>query len=139
MRTMTRTFSNSFSHLTMKKLSLLLGTLGGAMAGYVFSNTKLREELADAKDAEAAGKILAKHLQKDGKQVGKEIQTFVKSDAVQDNVKKAKTYADSQFKKLKGDLQGMMAKGAKKTKTAVSKAAPKAKTAAKKAAPKKAA
>jgi hypothetical protein len=120
----------------MRKLSLLLGTLGGAMAGYVFSNTKLREELADAKDAEHAGKILAKHLQKDGKQVGQEIHQFVKSDAVQDNVTKAKKYADSQFKKLKGDLKGMVAKGAKKTQKAVSKASTKAKTATKKAAKK---
>lgn len=104
----------------MKKLSLLLGALGGAMAGYVFSNGKLREELADAKDAEAAGKILAKHLQKDGKQIGKEVQSFVKSDAVQDNVKKAKQYADSQFKKLKTDLKGMVSN--KKSKTASKKA-----------------
>lgn len=116
----------------MRKLSLLLGTLGGAMAGYVFSNTKLRDELADAKDAEEAGKILAKHLQKDGQQVGKEIQQFVKSDAVQDNMNKAKKYADTQFKKLKGDLKGMMSKGAKKTAKAASKTATKAKTAAKK-------
>lgn len=121
----------------MKKLSLLLGALGGAMAGYVFSNTKLREELSDAKDADEAGKILAKHLQKDGKQVGKEIQQFVKSDAVQDNVKKAKQYADKQLKKLKGDLTTMMKKGAKKTAT-TAKAVAKPKTASKKKTAKKA-
>lgn len=128
---------NSFSFSTppifMRKLSMLLGALGGAMAGYVFSNTKLREELADAKDAEAAGKILAKHLQKDGKQIGKEVQQFVKSDAVQDNLKKAKDYANTQVKKMKGDLQEMM-KGEKKT-SAVKSAAkkPAAKKTSKKA------
>jgi hypothetical protein len=116
----------------MRKLSLLLGALGGAMAGYVFSNTKLRDELADAKDAEEAGKILAKHLQRDGKQVGKEIQQFVKSDAVQDNVVKAKKYANSQLKKLRGDIDSMVKKGVKKSKAVASKSMAKAKTATKK-------
>ncbi len=105
----------------MRKLSLLLGTLGGAMAGYVFSNSKLRDELAKAKDAEAAGKILAKHLQKDSKQVGKEIKEFVQSDAVQENVKKAQDYADKSFKKFKGDLKEMVQKGTQKTKTSAQK------------------
>ncbi len=108
-------------HDAMRKLSLLLGTLGGAMAGYVFSNTKLREELTKAKDAEAAGKILAKHLQKDGRQVGKEIQEFVKSDAVQDNMQKAKTYVNTNAKKLQKDLKDMMKKGVKKAKKTVKK------------------
>ena len=117
----------------MRKLSLLVGALGGVMAGYVFSNNKLREELADAKDAEAAGKILAKHLQKDSQQIGKEIHQFVKSDAVQDNVTKAKKYADAQLKKLKGDLKGMMAKGEKKVAVAAKKGVARAKTVAKKA------
>ena len=99
----------------MKKLSLLLGTLGGALAGYVFSNTKLREELAGAKDAETAGKILTKHLQKDSKQIGSEVHKFVKSDVVQDNMKKAKEYVQDNAKKLQGDLKKMVAKPAMKT------------------------
>ena len=40
----------------MKKISLLLSTLGGAMGGYLLSNKKLREELMKAKDAETAAK-----------------------------------------------------------------------------------
>lgn len=92
----------------MKKLSLLLGTLGGALAGYVFSNTNLREELAKAKDADTAGKILAKHLQKDGKQIGREVKQFVQSDVVQDNMKKAKLYVKRNARKLQGDLKGMI-------------------------------
>jgi len=116
----------------MRKLSLLLGTLGGAMAGYVFSNKQLRDELGKAKDAEAAGKILAKHLQKDGKLVGKEVKEFVQSDAVQDNLSKAKEYVQDNAKKLRTDLQAMMKQGAKKAKTAMGgKKAP-----AKKSAPK---
>lgn len=91
------------------------------MAGYVFSNTKLRDELGTAKDAEAAGKILAKHLQKDGKQVGKEIRDFVQSDVVQDQYTKARQYVNENAKKLKGDLKGMV----QKQKTAASKSAAK--------------
>lgn len=118
----------------MRKLSLLLGTLGGAVAGYVFSNTKLRDELSKAKDAEAAGKILAKHLQRDSKQVGKEIKEFVQSDAVQDNVEKAKEYATKNMKKLKSDLKEMVQEGALKAKKAVQKKVPVAKATKKPAA-----
>lgn len=114
----------------MKKLSLLLGALGGAMAGYVFSNGKLREELADAKDAEAAGKVLARHLQRDGKEIGKEIQSFVKSEPVQKNFAKAKKYVNTNAKKLRGDLKAMINKTAEKAtsaaKTQVRKAVKKA-------------
>lgn len=101
----------------MRKLPLLLGTLGGAMAGYLFSNKKLREELSDAKNAEQAGKILAAHLQKDGKQIGAEVQKFVKSDMVQENLSKAKKTAQQYAKKWKGDALSFV-------KTARKKAAP---------------
>lgn len=106
----------------MKKLSLFLGTIGGAVAGYVFSNTKLREELATAKDAEEAGRILAKHLQADGKQIGKEVKTFVESDVVQTNMKKAQTYVQKNAKKLQSDLKAMVGSAKKPAKKAVSKA-----------------
>jgi hypothetical protein len=117
----------------MKKLSLLLGALGGAMAGYVFSNSKLREELSDAKDAEAAGKILAKHLQKDSKQIGHEMKQFVESDEVQANLTKAKKYVQSNAKKLQNDLKSMISKGAAKGKKVAITATKKASTGAKKA------
>lgn len=117
----------------MKKVSLLIGALGGAMAGYVFSNNKLREDLSAAKDPEEAGKILAKHLQKDSQMIGKEIHQFVKSDAVQDNMHKAKKYAEGQMKKLKTDLKGMMAKGEKKVAKTAKKATAQAKKTIKKA------
>jgi hypothetical protein len=116
----------------MKKLSLLLGTLGGAMAGYIFSNSKLREELSGAKDAETAGKILAKHLQHDGKQLGKEVQEFAKSDVVKDNLKKAKHYVQANAKKLRKDLSGMVQENKGKVKTAAHKATIKAKAGVKK-------
>jgi hypothetical protein len=88
----------------MRKLSLLLGTMGGALAGYLFSNRPLREELSKAKDAEAAGRVLAKHLAKDGKQIGSEVKKFVESDEVQDNLAKAKVYVKDTAKKMQGEL-----------------------------------
>ena len=121
--------------IRMRKLPLLLGTLGGAMAGYLFSNKKLREELSSAKDAEAAGKILAKHLQHDGQQIGAEVQKFVKSDVIQDNFGKAKKMATQYGKKLKGEMSSFMKSGMKKMK----KAAPVRESAPRKSAMKKAA
>ncbi len=117
----------------MKKLSLLLGALGGAMAGYVFSNSKLREELSDAKDAESAGKILAKHLQHDSKKIGHEMKQFVESDEIQQNLHKAKKYVQDNAKKLQHDLKSMIGKGAGKAKKVVVRATKKAEVRMKKA------
>ena len=114
----------------MRKVSLLLGTLGGAMAGYLFSNSKLREELANAKDAEAAGKILAKHLQTDGKKIGSEVQKFAKSPEVQGNLKKAKKFVADHAKKLQKDMKSFVKEGAAKAKSAAKMAPAKAKSAA---------
>ncbi len=95
----------------MRKLTLLLGAMGGAMAGYVFSNKTLRDELTKAKDAEAAGKVLAKHLAKDGKQVGHEVKKFIESDEVQDNLAKAKKYAMDQAKELQKNAMSLVKQG----------------------------
>ncbi|MFA5272980.1 MAG: hypothetical protein WC353_02350 [Candidatus Peribacter sp.] len=88
----------------MKKLSLLIGTLGGAMAGYLFSNQKLRKDLAGAKDAETAARLLGKHLQQDGKKLAAQAQEFVESEEVQKNLKKAKTYAQDTFEVARKEL-----------------------------------
>lgn len=117
----------------MKKVSLLLGALGGAMAGYVFSNGKLREELADAKDAEAAGKILAKHLQQDGKKIGHEVKKFAQSDDVKDNMAKAKKFVQQHAKKLKDDMKTFVKEGKMNMQKAAKTAPAKAKKAAAKA------
>jgi hypothetical protein len=98
----------------MRKFSLLFSALGGAMAGYLFSNSKLREELADAKDAEAAGKILAKHLQKDGKQLGTHVKHFVDSDDVQKNVSKAKDAAKKYMAQANEQMKSFMKMSKKK-------------------------
>ncbi len=92
----------------MRKYSLLFGALGGALAGYLFSNDKLRKELATAKTADDASKILSKHLSQDGKKIGGEVKKFVDSDMVQDNMAKMKTYAKDYFEKTKSDVAEMM-------------------------------
>mgnify|MGYP003976560979 FL=1 len=117
----------------MKKLSLLLGTLGGATAGYLFSNKKLRDQLTNAKDAEEAARILGKHLQKDGKKLGKQIQEFVESEDVQQNFTKAKKYAKETLDEAQAQLGGAVDEKTTKAKKAVKKATKTAGTKAKKA------
>lgn len=106
----------------MKKLSLLVGTLGGALAGYLFSKPELREELSNAKDAEKVGKILAKHFKHDGKKIGKEVKDFVQSDEVQKNLKNAQTYVKQQFDTAKKQVQTYVKQGTKAAKKGVKKA-----------------
>lgn len=105
----------------MKKLSLLIGAIGGALAGYVISKDGLRTELSKAKDAEDAAKILGKHLTKDGKKLGAEMMDFVESPEVQKNWKKAKTYAEKQFTVAKKQMGTMMTKAKMKAKKTVKK------------------
>lgn len=94
----------------MKKLSLLVGTIGGAFAGYVFSKSELRDELTNAKDAESVAKILGKHLSKDGQKIGKEVMAFVESPEVQKNLKAAQKYVTENAVKAQKELTKMMAK-----------------------------
>ena len=89
------------------------------MAGYLMSNDKLREDLAKAKDPEAAAKLLGQHLAKDGKKIGKEVKGFVESDHVKQNVKQMKTYASKQWSVAQKSLQGMIKKGTSSAKAAV--------------------
>lgn len=118
----------------MRKVTLLLGALGGAMAGYVFSNKTLRDELSNAKDAEAAGKVLAKHLAKDGKQVGKEVKNFIESDEVQANLQKAKKYAMNQAKELQKSAMAFVQQGQEQVVSMTKGTAKKAKAKVRKAA-----
>lgn len=98
----------------MKKVSLLVGTLGGAMAGYLFSNKKLREQLSKAKDSEEVAALLGKHLQKDGKSLAKHVKAFVESEDVQTNLTKAKSYASDHLKNASTELKKMVSDGKKK-------------------------
>ena len=113
----------------MKKLSLLVGTLGGAFAGYLFSNKKLRDQLSKAKDPEEAAKLLGKHLQRDGKRLAAQAREFIDSEEVQKNVGKAKKFASAKAKETQQELNKMIGKTTKAAKKKVSKG----KAAAKKA------
>lgn len=109
----------------MKKLSFLVGTLGGALAGYVFSNKKLRTELLEAKDASVAAKILGKHLSKDGQHVAKEVRQLAEEHHLDDKISGGKKYVQEYYKDAKGEVQKFL--GAKmKDATRVVKGAKKA-------------
>ena len=116
----------------MKKFSLLVGALGGSLAGYIFSNQKLREQLTNAKDTEAAAKILGKHLSHDGKKIAKEVQAFVKSDEVQQNLTKARKFASQKLDEAKKEVAAYMETGAARAKVAARKGAIQAKRSVKK-------
>lgn len=94
----------------MKKLSLLIGALGGAMAGYLFSNQKLRKDLSMAKDAESAARLLGAHLQRDGKKLALQAQDFIGSDEVQKNLRKAQDYAEQTFVTARKELMKLVSR-----------------------------
>jgi hypothetical protein len=116
----------------MKKLSLLVGTVGGAMAGYLLSNKKLRDELSNAKDAEVAAKLLGKHLQKDGKKLAQQLKEFIDSDEVQSNIKHAKAFATRKMEEAKDEFTSLVNEGAAKGAKAAKKGVTRAKKAVKK-------
>ncbi len=115
----------------MKKLSLLLGAMSGAMAGYLFSNKKLRDDIMMAKDPEAAAKMLGKHLQHDGKQFASQVQDFVKSDEVQKKLHQAQKYAKKKTDQATKELKKLMKMGTKSAKSGIKTATRSAKRAAK--------
>jgi len=116
----------------MKKFSLLLATLGGAAAGYLFSDKKLREELMNAETPEEAARLLGKHLQKDGKKLAGQMQEFVQSDEVQKHLGKAKALSKKKMDEATKLLKSMADDGASRAKSSAKKGVAKAKTAARK-------
>ncbi|MBI1812534.1 hypothetical protein HY285_00005 [Candidatus Peregrinibacteria bacterium] len=103
----------------MRKLSLLIGALGGAMAGYLLSDEKLRKELVNAKNPEKAAKALGKHLQRDGMLVVKDVQAFVTSEDVQQNLQKAKKFARAKFREAKEGVESLVKESSKRAGTFV--------------------
>lgn len=110
----------------MKKLTFLLGTLGGAMAGYVFSNKKLRTELQGAKDAGAAAKILGKHLAEDGETVAKEAKRFAEQHNLDSKIADGKKYAQKYYESAKDEVQKYIGAKSKQAVKGVKKAGKKA-------------
>lgn len=105
----------------MRKFSLLLGTLGGALAGYILSNDKLRKQMADAPNAEAMAKMLGQQLTKDGKKVAKEVKGFVESEDVQKNLKKARAFASKKLGVAQKQLEKYASKGLKEARKCAKK------------------
>ncbi|MEK7218145.1 MAG: hypothetical protein AAB728_01630 [Patescibacteria group bacterium] len=95
----------------MKRFSLLLGAIGGALGGYLLSNEKLRTELKKAKNPEAAAKLLGRHLQQDGSKIAKEAKAFIESEDVQKNLAKAKKFATAKLKEAKKSMKDMVKHG----------------------------
>src|SRR3989338_10002835 len=107
----------------MKKFSLLIGALGGALGGYLLSNTKLREGLLDAKDPEHAAKLLANHLRNDGKKLAKEAQNFLESKEVQSNIAKARKFATKKMHEAKRQVGVLVKQGQDRAVSAMKKKA----------------
>ncbi|OGJ54088.1 hypothetical protein A3D11_00600 [Candidatus Peribacteria bacterium RIFCSPHIGHO2_02_FULL_49_16] len=97
----------------MRKLSILFSALGGAAAAYLVSNKKLRAELSKAKTTDDVGKILGKHLQQDGKKLGKDICDFLESDRVQNKIKQANVTAQKHFDIAEKEVRTWLQKGKK--------------------------
>ena len=116
----------------MKKLSFLLGSLGGVMAGYVFSNKKLRAELMEAKDTTAAAKILGKHLSADGQNVAKEVQQLAEEHHMDKHVADGRKYVTKYYKTAKGEVQKFLSDKVKDATSMMKVAAKTGKTEAKK-------
>ena len=116
----------------MKKLSFVVSTLGGAVLGYLASNKKLREELSKAKSPDIAGKILASHLQKDGKHIGHELRSFLESAHMQKKIQGISTLLQQQFQKAEGELHHLFNQGKSEAKKFTHKAIRSAHTSVKK-------
>jgi len=111
----------------MKKFSFLLSTLGGALAGYVFSNSTLRDQLVGAKNAEEAARLLGKHLQKDGKKFGDHVKQLLQSKEVKSHMHKAKAFVEKKVGMVKSGVGEYIAQEKVRAKKTVRKAAKRAK------------
>lgn len=101
----------------MKKLTYLLTTAGGALAGYLFSNKKLRTDLRNSTTAEGAAKTLGKYLKEDGKKIKKETEDFMNSKEVQSKITSVKKTAQSKVDQAKEQVQKFATMGKKKVNT----------------------
>lgn len=116
----------------MRKLSFVVSALGGAVLGYLASNKKLREELSKARGPDAAGRILASHLQKDGKHIGHELRSFLESAHMQKKIQGAHFLLQQQLQKAEGGLHDLLDQGKNEAKKFTRKALRSASTSMKK-------
>ena len=75
------------------------------MAGYVFSNSKLRAELMKAKDGPSAAKVLGKHLAEDGQTVAKEVQQLAEEHHLDTHVAHGRKYVQKYYKNARDEVQ----------------------------------
>ena len=100
----------------MKKFSFVVSAIGGVVLGYLASNKKLREELSKAKSPDAAGKVLASHLQRDGKRIGQEMRSFLESAHMQKKIQGVNTVFQEQLSKAEGGFLNLLDQGKNKAK-----------------------
>lgn len=98
----------------MKKLSLFLSTVGGALGGYLLSNKSLRTNLSKSKSADEALRTFSTAVKKDSQKVAKEAKDFLHSDAVQSKINDVKKMADSKLKDASNAVKNMAEEGKKK-------------------------
>jgi len=97
----------------MKKLNLLVGTIGTTAAWYILSNKKLRTELGQAEGPEETIKILKRYIGRDAEKIGKEVYEFFQSEELKEKLDDAKTFAEEKLTDAKTGLSGLLAKGKK--------------------------
>ncbi|MDO8648891.1 MAG: hypothetical protein Q7R81_03845 [Candidatus Peregrinibacteria bacterium] len=103
----------------MKKLSLLMSTLGGTAAFYILSNSKLRKELSKARNPQEMLEVIKKHTSRDGSKIAKEVQELVTSDEVQGKIAQAKLFTEDSVTKAKQGLSGLWSKAKNLTDSAI--------------------
>ena len=94
----------------MKKLSLLVGTIGSTAAWYILSNKKLRHELGKAKTPEDTVKVLSGYLGRDAAKIGAAVHEWFHSEEVQGTITKAKDVAEQTMTGAKKGLSGLVAR-----------------------------
>ena len=105
----------------MKKLALLLGTVGSTAAWYILSNKKIRTELGKAKGPQETIDILKKYIGKDAEKIGKEVYELIHSEELQEKLTSAKGFAAEKFSEAKTGFGGLLARGKKLKEAAMEK------------------
>lgn len=90
------------------------------MAGYVFSNKKLRNEMMEAKDSSQAAKILGKHISQDGQTIAKEVRQLAEEHGLDDRIADGKQYVKEYYSSAKDEVQKFLGAKVKEAKRVVS-------------------
>lgn len=91
-RRLTITTSSPLYCMAKRHYLLMFGALGSGLAGYIFSNAKLRRDLKNADSPQDAALVLGQHLQQDGADLAGEIRAYLHSPSAQKHMDEAKKY-----------------------------------------------